>query len=97
MEKKEKVIGTGWKDQPVPKGLSPCVSVAASLVPDGLSNRYQWKPKAPVEKPGVLRRGHWSRLRGTGWETGFFGPSQPVLKACFLVVEERYFQPRYSQ
>ena len=45
-----------------------------------------WKPKAPVEKPAVLRRGHWSRLRGTGWETGSFGPSQPVLKACFLVV-----------
>ena len=55
-------------------------------VPVGLSNRYQWKPKAPVEKPGVLRRGHWSRLRGTGWETGAFGPSQPVPKARFLVV-----------
>jgi len=27
--------------------------VAASLVPVGLSNRYQWKPKAPVEKSGV--------------------------------------------
>jgi len=85
-EKREKVIGTGCKYQPVPKGLPPYVSVAASLVPAGLSNRYQWKPKAPVEKPGVLRRGHWSRLRGTGWETGSFGPSQPVLKACFLVV-----------
>jgi hypothetical protein len=60
--------------------------VAASLVPVGLSIRYQWKPKAPVEKPGVLRRGYWSRLRGTGWETGSFDPSQPVLKACFLVV-----------
>jgi len=53
LEKKEMVIGTGWKYQPVPKGLPPCVSVAASLVPVGLSNRYQWKPKAPVEKPGV--------------------------------------------
>ena len=61
--------------------------MAASLVPVGVSNRYQWKPKAPVEKSGVLRRGHWSRLRGTGWETGSFGPSQPVLKACFLVVK----------
>ena len=40
----------------------------------------------PVEKPGVLSRGQWSRLRGTGWETGAFGLSQPVLKACFLVV-----------
>jgi hypothetical protein len=59
------------------------------LVPAGLSNRYQWKPKAPVEKPGVLRRGHWSRLRGTGWETGVFGPSQPVPKARFLVVNCR--------
>ena len=38
--------------------------------PVGLSNRYQWKPKAPVEKPGVLRRGHWSRFAGTGWKTG---------------------------
>ena len=57
-----------------------------SLVPVGKTNRYQWKPKAPVEKPGVLRRGHWSWLRGTGWETGSFGHSQPVLKACFLVV-----------
>jgi len=69
-KKKEKVIGTGWKEQPVPKGLPPCVSVAASLVPVGLSNRYQWKPKAPLEKPGVLRRGHWSRFAGTGWKTG---------------------------
>jgi len=60
--------------------------VAASLVPAGISNRYQWKPKAPVEKPGVLSRGHWSRLRGTGSETGAFGPSQPVPKARFLVV-----------
>ena len=60
--------------------------MAASLVPAGIFNRYQWKPKAPVEKSGVLRRGYWSRLRGTGWETGSFGPSQPVLKACFLVV-----------
>ena len=87
MEKKrENVIGTDWKDQPVRKGLPPCVSVAASLVPVGVSNRYQWKPKAPVEKSGVLRRGYWSWLRGTGWETGSFGPSQPVLKAYFLVV-----------
>ena len=59
-----------------------CHLASASLVPVG-TNRYQWKPKAPVEKPGVLRRGHWSRLRGIGWETGSFGPSQPVLKACF--------------
>ena len=86
MEKRENVIGTGWKYQPVPKGLPTYVSVAASLVPAGLSNRYQWKPKAPVEKPGVLRRGHWSRLRGTGWETGAFSPSQLVLKARFLIV-----------
>ena len=86
-KKRENVIGTGWKYQPVPKGLPPYVSVAASLVPAGLSNRYQWKPKAPVEKPGVLRRGHWSRLRGTGWETGAFSPSQPVPKARFLVVK----------
>ena len=57
-----------------------------TLVPVGIPNRYQWKPKAPVEKPGVLRRDHWSRLRGTGWETSAFGPSQPVLKACFLAV-----------
>ena len=85
-KKRENVIGTGWKYQPVPKGLPPYVSVAASLVPAGLSNRYQWKSKAPVEKPGVLRRGHWSRLRGTGWETGAFDPSQPVPKARFLVV-----------
>ena len=48
------LIGTGWKDQPVPKGLPACVSVAASVVPVGLSNRYQWKPKAPVEKLSVL-------------------------------------------
>ena len=87
-EKKEKVIGTGWKYQPVPKGLSPYVSVAASLVPAGIYNRYQWKPKAPVEKLGVLSRGHWSRLRGIGWETGAFGPSQPVPKSRFLVVVE---------
>ena len=58
----------------------------ASLVPAGISNRYQWKTKAPVEKPGVLSRGQWSRLRGTGWETGAFGLSQPVPKARFLVV-----------
>ena len=77
---------TGWKYQLVPKGLPPYVSVAASLVPAGISNRYQWKPKAPVEKPGVLSRGHWSRLRGTGSETCAFGPSQPVPKARFLVV-----------
>ena len=57
-----------------------------SLVPVGVSNRYQWKPKAPVEKPGVLSRGQWSRLRGTGWETGAFGLAQPVPKARFLVV-----------
>ena len=85
-EKREKVIGTGWKYQPVPKGLPPYVSVAASLVPAGISNRYQWKPKAPVEKPGVLSRGQWSRLRGTGWKTGAFGLAQPVPKARFLVV-----------
>src|SRR6185437_4221708 len=72
--------------QPVPKGLPPYVSVEASLVPAGISNRYQWKPKAPVEKPGVLSRGQWSRLRGTGWETGAFGLSQPMPKARFLVV-----------
>ena len=88
-KKREKIIGTGWKYQPVPKGLPPYVSVAASLVPAGLSNRYQWKPKAPVKKPGVLRRGHWSRLRGTGWETGAFGPFQPVPNARFLVVGMR--------
>jgi hypothetical protein len=46
------------------------IKVSAPLVPVGLSNRYQWKHKAPVEKPGVLRRGHWSRLAGTGWKTG---------------------------
>ena len=57
-KKREKVIGTSWKYQSVPKGLPPCVSVAASLVPVGLSNRHQWKPKAPVEKPGVIRRDH---------------------------------------
>ena len=68
----EKVIGTGWKYQPVPKGLPPYVSVEASLV--------------PAEKPGVLSRGQWSWLRGTGWETGAFGLSQPVPKARFLVV-----------
>ena len=48
------LIGTGWKDQPVPKGLPACVSVAASVVPVGLSNRYQWMSKATSEKPGVL-------------------------------------------
>ena len=53
-------------------------------------NKGQWKPKAPVEKPGVLSRGQWSRLRGTGWETGAFGPSQPVPKARFLVVVTAY-------
>ena len=63
------VIGTGWKYQLVPKGLPPCVSVAASFVPVGLSNRYQWNTKAPVEKPSVLRRGHWSRFAGTDWKT----------------------------
>ena len=86
-KKREKVIDTGWKYQPVPKGLPPYVSVEASLVPAGISNRYQWKPKAPVEKPGVLSRSQWSRLRGTGWETGAFGLSQPVPKARFLVVD----------
>ena len=64
--------------------------MAASLVPAGISNRYQCKPKAPIEKPGVLSRGQWSRLRGTGWETGAFGPSQPVPKARFLVVSLSY-------
>ena len=59
----------------------------ASLVPAGISNRYQWKPKASVEKPGVLSRGQWSRLQGTGWETGAFGLSQPVPKTRFLVVD----------
>ena len=29
-----KLIGIGWKDQPVPKGLPACVSVAASVVPE---------------------------------------------------------------
>ena len=88
MEKKrENVIGTSWKYQPVPKGLSPYVSVEASLVPAGISTRYQWRPKAPVEKPGVLSRGQWSQLRGTGWETGAFGLSQPVPKAHFLVMD----------
>jgi len=90
-ENREKGIGTGWKDQPVAKGLPPYVSVATSLVPVGISNRYQWKPKAPVEKPGVLRQ--CGSLFGTGWcwETGFFGPSQPVLKACFLVVRSTLY------
>jgi len=49
---------TGWKDQPVPKGLPAWISVVASLVPVGLSNRYQWMSKAPGEKPGVLDRDH---------------------------------------
>ena len=79
--------GTGWKYQPVPKGLPPYVSVEASLVPAGISNRYQWKPKAPVKKPDVLSRGQWSRLQGTDWETGAFGLSQPVPKTRFLVVD----------
>ena len=39
----------------MPKGLPPYVSVAASLVPVGVSNRYQWKPKAPVEKTRCLK------------------------------------------
>ena len=69
--------------------MPPYVSVEAFLVPAGISNRYQWKPKAPVEKPGVLSKGQWSRLRGTGWETGAFGLSQPVPKARFLVVRYR--------
>ena len=69
------------------KGAATLRQRAASLVPAGISNRYQWKPKAPVEKSGVLSRGQWSRLWGTGWETGGFGLSQPVPKARFLVVE----------
>ena len=68
------------------KGAATLRKVAAPLLPVGISNRYQWKPKAPVEKPGVLSRGQWSRLRGTDWETGAFGLSQPVPKAHFLVV-----------
>ena len=40
-----------------------------TLVPVGLSNRYQWMPKAPGEKPGVLDRGQWSRFGGTGCKT----------------------------
>ena len=74
-EKRAKVISTGWKDQPVPKGLPPCVSVAASL--------FQPVPMVP-KAPGYPSQ--WSRLRGTGWETGTLGPSQQVLMACFLVV-----------
>ena len=58
-----------------------------SLVLVGNINRYQWKSKTPVEKSGVLSRGQWSRLRGTGWETGAFGLSQPVHKVRFLVVD----------
>ena len=54
-KKKKNIIGTGWKYQPVPKGLPPYVSEAASLVPAGISNRYQWKPKAPVEKTRCLK------------------------------------------
>jgi len=99
-KKRERVIGTGWKYQPVPKGLPPYVSVDASLVPAGISNQYQWKPKALVEKPGVLSRGQWSRLRGTGWsrlrETGAFGLSQPVPKARFLVVKFRIFRSEFE-
>ena len=86
MEKKGK---GNWYRLEIPTGTKGAATLrqrAASLVPAGLSNRYQWRPKAPVEKPGVLRRGHWSRLRGTGWETGVLGPSQPVPKARFLVV-----------
>jgi len=30
-KKREKVIGTGWKDQPVPKGLPPGTKWAATL------------------------------------------------------------------
>ena len=85
-KKRENIIGTGWKYQPVPKGLPPYISVAASLVPAGISNRYQWRPKAPVEKPGVLSKGQWSRLRGTGWKTGAFGLFSAGAKARFLVV-----------
>ena len=61
---------TGWKDQPVPKGLPAWISVVASLVPIGLSNRYQWMSKAPGEKPGVLDRDQWSRFGGTGCKIG---------------------------
>ena len=60
------------------------------------SNKYNkqnwiWEKKKKdhwyrLERLGILRRGYWSRLRGTGWETGSFGPSQPVPKAYFLVV-----------
>ena len=77
---------TGWKNQPVPKGLPAWISVVASLVPIGLFNRYQWMSKAPGEKPGVLERGHWSRYAGTGWKTVTYGRFQPVLKAGFPVV-----------
>ena len=66
------------------------------MVPAGISNRYQWRPKAPVEKPGVLSRGQWSRLRGTGWETGAFGLSQPVPKAPFLVVQAEWINAHTS-
>ena len=84
----KKLIGTGWKDQPISKGLPACVSVADSLVPVGLSNQYQWIPKAPGENPGVLDWGQWSRFRGTGYKIGAYAPLQPVLKACFLVVHD---------
>jgi len=43
--------------------------------------------KAPDEKPGVLDRGQWSRLAGTGCKTGTYGRFRPVLMGCFLVVE----------
>ena len=56
------------------------------VVPVGLSNRYQWMLKAPGEKPGVLDRGQWSRLAGTGCKTGTYGRFRPVLMGCFLVV-----------
>src|SRR6185312_11583991 len=74
--------------RPNPKNSNtPCLHIRRKCY--GQNSRicsHQWRPKALVEKPGVLSRGQWSRLRGTGWETGAFGLSQPVPKARFLVV-----------
>ena len=60
--------------------------MSVSVVPVGISNRYQWMPKASGEKPDVLDRGQWSRLAGTGCKTGTYGRFRPVLMGCFLVV-----------
>jgi len=40
-----------WYRLKRPTGTKEAATLAASLVLVGLSNQYQWKPKAPVENP----------------------------------------------